>query len=113
MKKFRFLLLFLLLFSALAFAQQKKYVSYTVKKGETIKQIARSLDISTRDLLRLNPDVSRKPRPNTVIIIPNKNYGKVEVKPSSSIGSTYEVKPKETLFGISRMFGSGCRKGIT
>lgn len=106
MKKMRFLLLFLLLFSALTFAQQKKYVSYTVKKGETIKQIARSLDISTRDLLRLNPDVSRKPRPNTVIIIPNINYGKVEDKVSSYIETnTYVAKPKETLFGISRKFG--------
>ncbi len=105
MKKLRFLLLFLLLFSALAFAQQKKYVSYTVQKGETIKKIAKTLDISTRDLLRLNPDVSRKPRPNTVIIIPNKNYGKAEIKTASSVENSYTVKPKETFFGISRKFG--------
>jgi LysM repeat protein len=105
MKKSSILVLFLFLFFSLAFAQQKKYVSYTVKQGETIKQIAKDLDISTRDLLRLNPDVSRKPRPNTVIIIPNKNYGKEEVKTTIKIETTYEVKPKETLFGISRMFG--------
>ena len=55
-------------------AQQKKYVSYTVKRGETMKQIAKRLDMKTRDLLRLNPDVGRRPEPNTVIIIPNKNF---------------------------------------
>lgn len=34
--------------------------------------IAKKLDMKTRDLLRLNPDISRKPKVNTVIIIPNK-----------------------------------------
>ena len=76
MIKNKILLLLLLLFSTIVIAQQKKYVSYAVKKGETIKSIARDYDITTRDLLRLNPGVKRKPNAETVIIVPNKNFGK-------------------------------------
>ena len=103
MKKNKFLLLLLLLFTVAVIAQQKKYVSYTVKKGETIKSIAKDYNISTRDLLNLNPGVKRKPKAETVIIVPNRNFGKkVVVVPELN---TYIVKPKETLFAISRMFG--------
>ena len=56
-------------------AQQKKYISYTVKSGETMKSIANQLNMKTKDLLRLNPDVGRRPKPNTTIIIPNKKFG--------------------------------------
>ncbi|KGL64332.1 peptidoglycan-binding protein LysM domain protein, CBM50 domain protein [Polaribacter sp. Hel1_85] len=34
--------------------------------------IANRLDMKTKDLLRLNPDVGRKPEANSVIVIPNK-----------------------------------------
>lgn len=37
-----------------------------------MRTIAKNLDMKTRDLLRLNPDVSRKPNANTVIVVPNK-----------------------------------------
>ena len=103
MKKNKFLLLLFLLFTAVVIAQQKKYVSYAVKKGETIKSIARNHNISTRDLLNLNPGVKRKPKAETVIIVPNKDFGKKDVVVRKL--NTYIVKPKETLFGISRMFG--------
>lgn len=96
---------FILLFSTvITFAQEKKYISYEVKKGETLKSIAKNYDLSTRDLARLNPGVSRKPVLGTVIIVPNKNYGKVTtvVKEEDNL---YTVQPKETLFGISKKHG--------
>jgi len=101
MKKVKFLISILVFCAFTLVAQQKKYVSYTVKKGENMKSIARDYDVSTRDLLRLNPDIGRKPKANTVIIVPNKNYGKSisEVEENETI--IYIVKPKETLFGIS------------
>lgn len=85
-------------------AQQKKYVSYTVKKGESIKSIAKEYNISTRDLLRLNPGVKRKPKATTVIIVPNLNYGK-KVVMFTPVIRTHLVKPKETEFGIAGMHG--------
>ncbi len=89
-----------------SYSQQKKYVSYIIKEGETIKSIAKDLDISTRDLLRLNPDVGRKPDSETVIIIPNKNFNESiisTVKVAENFNE-YEVQPKETVYGISKKF---------
>lgn len=85
-----------------ACGQQKKYVSYTVKKGETIKSIAKDYDMKTKDLLRLNPDVSRKPSPNTVIIVPNKK--KTSEVNLEANGKTHTVKKKETLFSIAKKY---------
>ncbi|MCF6167153.1 LysM peptidoglycan-binding domain-containing protein [Lutibacter sp.] len=105
MKKIKWLLLFLFFSTAIIFAQQKKYVSYIVKKGETIKSIAKTYKMSKRDLLRLNPGVSKKPKPNTVIIVPNKNFGRVIINTNKTNEKLYIVQPKETLFGISRKYG--------
>lgn len=105
MKILKLAILFLFFSTAISFAQQKKYVSYTVKKGENIKKIARNYNMSTRDLLRLNPDVRRKPKPNTVIIVPNINYGKKVVEIVKEDKALYSVKPKETLYGVSKKFG--------
>ena len=75
MKKFYLLCAFLFVVT-IAVGQQKKFVSYTVQKGETMKSIAKDYDMSRKDLMRLNPGVPKKPRPNTVIIVPNLNYGR-------------------------------------
>jgi LysM repeat protein len=105
MKKITLLFVFLFLFSVIAFAQQKKYVSYTVKKGETVKSIAKAYHITSRDLLQLNPDISRNLAPSTVIIVPNLNFGKQEVKVANGTKKLYFVIPKDTLYGISKKFG--------
>ena len=73
MKHFKLLVAFFVFTIAVSCGQQKKYVTYTVKQGETMRSIAKKLDIKTKDLLRLNPDVGRKPSANTEIFIPNKS----------------------------------------
>ncbi|MDF1517529.1 MAG: LysM peptidoglycan-binding domain-containing protein [Lutibacter sp.] len=110
MKRITLLLVSLILFSCITLAQQKKYVSYTVKKGETVKSIAKAYHLTSRDLLQLNPDISRNLEPNTVIIVPNLNYGKEntrvqEVKAAHNDKKTYDVLSKDTLYGISKKFG--------
>ena len=109
MKKITLLFVFLFLFSVITIAQQKKYVSYTVKKGETLKSIAKAYHITSKDLLQLNPDISKNLAPNTVIIVPNLNYGKQEtkqeVKENNGDKKLYFVLPKDTLYGISKKFG--------
>ncbi|MFK5880294.1 MAG: LysM peptidoglycan-binding domain-containing protein [Flavobacteriaceae bacterium] len=97
---------FLLLFVSVltSCGQQKKYISYTVQQGETMKSIAKDNDIKTRDLIRLNPDVSRKPSANTVIIIPNKNYGK-SIEETDTSQKIHTVLKKESLFSISQKYG--------
>jgi len=72
MKHLKLLVIFFIFTIAVSCGQQKKYITYKVKKGETMRTIAKKLDIATKDLLRLNPDVGRRPKPNTEIFIPNK-----------------------------------------
>ena len=110
MKRITILLVSLILFSCITMAQQKKYVSYTVKNGETVKSIAKDYHITSKELLQLNPDISRNLTPNTVIIVPDRNYGKAEtkvteVKEAQNDKKTYDVLPKDTLYGISKKFG--------
>ncbi len=105
MKNIKLLFLLIFMTSLAACGQQKKYVSYTVKKGETIKSIAKDNDIKVRDLLRLNPDVSRKPDANTVIIIPNKKKEEVTTTSTDTYkGKYHTVQSKETLFGIAKKY---------
>lgn len=83
MKGFKLFVILFLAFVATSCGQQKKYISYEIKEGETIKDIAKRLDMKTKDLLRLNPDVGRRPIPNTIIIIPNKEF--VETRDDNAV----------------------------
>ena len=102
MRKFKILIILLFVVIASSCGQQKKYISYTVKKGETLKGIAKRLGIKTKDLLSLNPDIGRKPVPETLIIIPNNEYQQIEeasnsVQNNNSIPVSDEVPVVEEL----------------
>ncbi|WP_435254341.1 LysM peptidoglycan-binding domain-containing protein [Tenacibaculum sp. A30] len=92
MKKLQFLLLVCILTFTVSCGQQKRYVSYKVQEGETMRDIADRLDMKTKDLLRLNPDVSRRPEANTVIVIPNP-----KLKNSTSTSTPSSEKENETV----------------
>ncbi|MBT4679736.1 MAG: LysM peptidoglycan-binding domain-containing protein, partial [Flavobacterium sp.] len=59
MREFKIIIILFFVMIATSCGQQKKYISYTVKKGETIKVIAKRLGVKTKDLIRLNPDIGR------------------------------------------------------
>ncbi|MDH3382133.1 MAG: LysM peptidoglycan-binding domain-containing protein, partial [Flavobacteriaceae bacterium] len=100
MKKYLFITILFLLTSNCIEAQTKKYVTYTVKKGETLRSIAKDFNISPRDLFDLNPDVDKKPKENTVILIPTEAVA-TELQPETI---PYLVQPKETLYSISKRY---------
>lgn len=97
MKKISFTILLLLVVVNLT-AQTKKYKQHTVKKGETIRSIARDFDVSTRDIYDLNPDIDRKPQENSVILIPIVD----DIPIQNTIN--YTVLAKETLYSITKKF---------
>jgi LysM repeat protein len=45
-----------------------------VKAGETMTSIAEKLNMKAKDLLRLNPDFTETPKPNSFIIVPENKY---------------------------------------
>ena len=51
------------------YAQDKKYITYKVKPGETVQSIAKSLAITPYDLLKLNPDIKDQVVADQIIIL--------------------------------------------
>lgn len=103
MKGFKAFIILCFLVIATSCAQQKKYISYTVQRGETMKTIAKRLDIKTKDLMRLNPDVGRRPRPNTVIIIPNKNYSEEKVNKDLITEKIDSTEVEKTIIDVDEL----------
>lgn len=107
MKGFKLLVILFFVFVATSCGQQKKYISYTVKKGETMKSIAKRLDVKTKDLLRLNPDVGRRPQPDSVIIIPNKEFNQSTITDeviTEKIDSTNVVEKEIDIDELKKNF---------
>ena len=72
MKHLKFVVTLFILSFTVSCGQQKKYTTYKVQEGETLTSIASKLDMTTKDLLRLNPNVGPNLEPDTEIFIPNK-----------------------------------------
>ena len=72
MKHLKSIVFLCILTFAISCGQQKKYIEYKVKQGETISSIARDYNIKVQDLFRLNPDIDSNLKVNSVIIVPNK-----------------------------------------
>lgn len=108
MKKIILLFGFCLFTFLVACGQQKKFISYTVQNGESVREIAKRYDVKSRTILRLNPGLKRKPKANTVILIPNVNYSEEEEKARAEAeilsSQNHIVQPKETLYGISKQY---------
>ena len=102
MREFKIIIILFFVVIATSCAQQKKYLSYTVKKGETLKIIAKRIGVKTKELGRLIPGTGRKPAPETLIIIPNNEYksptaNDILVKINDSINTKNSAPVKDTL----------------
>jgi LysM repeat protein len=116
MKNIKLLILLLLIGCSSIFAQDKKFVTYKVKPGETIQSISKALAVTPYDLLKLNPDIKGKVTADDIIIIPNKAYDPlkdISNADQSLIGERdiivdkfiyHEVTPKETIYSIVKNF---------
>ena len=111
------LVVFLFLFVWVgAFAQDKKFITYKVKEGETVQSISKTLSITPYDLLKLNPDIKDNVSLGDLLIIPNKQYdplGDISIVDLSGVGDKdiivdefiyHEVLPKETIYSIVKSF---------
>ena len=108
-------ILFLIGFSSI-FAQDKKFITYKVKDGETVQSISKSLAITPYDLLKLNPDIKDNVADGEIIIVPNKAYDPLlDINNADLSGISdkdivvdkfiyHEVAPKETIYSIVKSF---------
>lgn len=74
MKYLKIWLIFAILTFTVSCGQQNRYIQYKVKAGETMSSIAEKLNMKTKDLLRLNPDNTEIPKPNSYIVVPENKY---------------------------------------
>ena len=132
MKHLKFFVFLCILTFTVSCGQQKRYIQYKVKKGETMSKIAQKLDMNTQVLMRLNPDVTGEPKTNSFLVVPEKKLNnfnnKIKENPeevvSDSISNStaideeeqlleelkekfivYEVKKGDTFYSIDKVFG--------
>src|SRR5574344_800155 len=139
MKKIGFLLLSLqLLFSIFAFGQKKvsneivfingkKFVTYTISKGETIFSVCKKFECEQKDLSSANPQLSDGLKDGSIINIPynpsNKEIKKIEEKIKEEEKATekkaakaekstekgfimHKVEHVETLYSLKKKFNN-------
>ena len=80
MKHLKFFIFLCILTFTVSCGQQKRYIQYKVKKGETLSVIADKLNMNAKDLIRLNPDVASDPRVNSFIVVPEKKLNNYKNK---------------------------------
>lgn len=98
--------------SATSIVAQEKNKTHKVVAGETVRAIAAKYHITPYDLIKVNPDLVDPPTVGTVLVIPvtendvtgimdkaTKEVKSVDAKPAYHI-----VKPKETLFSLSKLY---------
>ncbi len=132
MKHLKLFIFLCILTFTVSCGQQKRYIQYKVKKGETMSKIAQKLEMKTANLIRLNPDVNGEPRANTFLVVPEKKLNNlknnvkqkpkvlsdsiVDVQPELTIEEQlledlkekyeiYEVKKGDTFYNIKKRFG--------
>lgn len=106
-KKVALILVLIFLNSKDVFSQEK-YARHIISKGETITKIAQEYQVKPDDIYKLNPDSNKILKLNSVLLIPVANSKKTTENLDTTIKTTgiiHEVLVKETLYGISRLYG--------
>lgn len=84
-----------------------EYVYHTIGEGETLFSISKKYDIDIETILKLNPGISPNHlRKGSVIrLTPNTKEMNVVIQPTTRY-TQYKVRKKETLYSISKKFGT-------
>lgn len=81
---------------------QEKNVQHTIEKGETISGIAKYYNIKPSEIYDLNPQARNGIKYKGTLLIPIKAKKNDPVLTADIKATTYEVQPKETLYGIAK-----------
>lgn len=109
-------IIYILVLLTSTFMSGQSYTKHIVQKGETITTIAQKYKVTPYDIYKLNPDAQNGIQPNATVLIPKSTQtvaAKPEAKPaeakpvSKPIVKTpqkHTVKPKETLYSITKLY---------
>ncbi|WP_297707581.1 LysM peptidoglycan-binding domain-containing protein [uncultured Eudoraea sp.] len=81
------------------------YISYTVPPKKTLYSLSQEYNISSQDIVRLNPEIGERGglKEGMVIRLPEIKIADNEVNTDNYI--FYEVKPKQTVYSLTRNLG--------
>lgn len=78
----------------------KVFYRYPVQKGEGLYRISKNFGVSQEDIVKHNPDLQRSGlKLGQTILVP------AIIKADSSLYFIHELQPKETLYGIAKLYG--------
>ena len=101
----KILLLLSILIGIPLLAQTKQHISYTVKEGDTLENIAKVYRLSPNDIKSLNPALAEKGlQKGMILLLPGEEVSYFNKKQPSGF-QTHEVKDKETLYGLAQKYG--------
>ena len=101
----KILLLLSILIGIPLLAQTKQHISYTVKEGDTLENIAKVYRLSPNDIRSLNPALAEKGlQKGMILLLPGEEVSYFNKKQPSGF-QTHEVKDKETLYGLAQKYG--------
>lgn len=105
----KFITLVTILISFAIYAQQ---VTHTMAAKETLYGLSKKYNVSIDEIKKANPKLhDRNPQIGEVLVIPSKGNKTSSVNNAKSSSTKavkyvyYEVKPKETLYGLGKKFG--------
>lgn len=101
-KRFLFSVI-LMMGSIFAFAQNQ-VENYVVQSGETLYSISRNHGITVDDILKANPGLTENIMAGQTIKIPSVSSNP-EIQKLNPCKTTHVVQKKETVYGISQMYG--------
>lgn len=84
----------------------QNFSTHQVKKGETIKDIARYYFVNPTDIYQLNPDAKKELKANSLLIIPLSKSRKPKTKISRNLQGfkKHKTKRKQTLYSIAKLY---------
>ena len=84
-----------------------EYVYHTIADGETLFSISKRYDVDIETILKLNPGISptHMKKGSVIRITPDTKELNVTIEPKQ-LYTEYKVRKKETLYSISKKFGT-------
>ncbi len=83
----------------------RMYIVHHVEQGETLYSLSKRYGVGVDDILKANPGMDKNLKIDMTIFVPYKQQ-KAQVDTSKRSGVAFHVvKPSETLYSISRLYG--------
>jgi len=81
----------------------QNYKEHVVKQDDTMSSLAKQYNVTTSELLQLNPDLRSGLKPGAIILIPSGAQGLTQSRIKEY--KKHRVKRRQTLYGIAKKYG--------